>query len=144
VQDEMYSKPIETYFTEDTAPTSFGPLPNLRMDITNCLEFLYQWEQNFEQCEKEIIDQHYKMLKLIYSLSDFFFILLILCYQEQQHKVSQKTLDKSTENWKGADIKSRMNKKIGNQRKVLKNWTACWRLHHFLWVTNITPTEMIK
>ncbi|CAG8508623.1 19883_t:CDS:10 [Cetraspora pellucida] len=42
VQDEMYSKPIKTYFTEDTASTSFGPLPNLQMDITNCLEFLYQ------------------------------------------------------------------------------------------------------
>ncbi|CAG8741166.1 21959_t:CDS:2, partial [Gigaspora margarita] len=47
---------------------------------------------------------------------------------EQQHEVSQKTLDKSTENWKGADIKSRMNKKIGNQqdynlfiKELLKN-----------------------
>ncbi|CAG8479593.1 6558_t:CDS:10 [Gigaspora margarita] len=121
VQDEMYSKPIETYFTEDTAPTFFEPLPKPRMEIANCLKFFYQWDQNFEQCEKEIINQHYKMLKLIYSLSEVFFTLLIFCYQEQQHEVSQKTLDKSMENWK-----------------------ACWRLHHFLWVTNVTPTEMIE
>ncbi|CAG8813129.1 22570_t:CDS:1, partial [Gigaspora margarita] len=23
-------------------------------------------------------------------------------------------------------------------------WTSCWRLYHFLWVTNITPKEIIE
>jgi hypothetical protein len=27
---------------------------------------------------------------------------------------------------------------------MLKKWTSCWRLCHFLWVTNITPEEMVK
>ncbi|CAG8840485.1 15078_t:CDS:2, partial [Racocetra persica] len=28
--------------------------------------------------------------------------------------------------------------------KTTDNWKACWKLHHFLWVTNITPNKMIE
>ncbi|KAF0439190.1 hypothetical protein F8M41_004165 [Gigaspora margarita] len=92
----------------------------------SCLKYLQLWVQHFENCKREITNQNYKMLKLIYFLSEVFFTLLILCHQEQQREVSQKTLDKSTDNWKGTDIKSRMNKNFGNMnsRSILKNWTA--------------------
>ncbi|CAG8507816.1 5078_t:CDS:10 [Cetraspora pellucida] len=140
------SQPIVIYFNEDSTQVLLEPLPKQMKDVGSCLNYLQSWEQHFEHCQKEIINQQYKMLKLIYSLSDFFFILLILCQQEQQEEMSPIALERTTDNWKGNDLKARINKKFINidSRSILRKWTACWKLHHFLWVTNVTSNEMIE
>lgn len=142
----MCSQPIVKYFNEDSTLVLLEPLPNQMKDVDSCLKYLQLWEQHFEHYQKEITNQQYKMLKLIYSLSDFFFILLILCQQEQQEEMSPIALERTTDNWKGNDLKARINKKFSNinSRSILRKWTACWKLHHFLWVTNVTLNEMIE
>ncbi|RIB29406.1 putative molybdenum carrier-domain-containing protein [Gigaspora rosea] len=67
-------------------------------------------------------------------------------FNEQQEEMSPITLEKTTDNWKGNDLKARINKKFGNinSHSILKEWTACWKLHHFLWVTNVIQNEMIE
>ncbi|CAG8488712.1 17980_t:CDS:10 [Cetraspora pellucida] len=84
----MYSQLIVKYFNEDSTLVLLEPLPNQMKDVDSCLKYLQLWEQHFEHYQKEITNQQYKMLKLIYSLSNFFFILLILCQQEQQEEMS--------------------------------------------------------
>ncbi|CAG8720318.1 21228_t:CDS:10, partial [Gigaspora margarita] len=61
---------------------------------------------------------------------------------EKQEESSKRT----TNHWKGNNIKTRMYEKLGNKNKrgILMKWTACWRIHHILWVTNITPSELIN
>ncbi|CAG8631686.1 15732_t:CDS:10 [Dentiscutata erythropus] len=117
----VYSQPIEKYFNVDSTQVSLEPLLQQMKDIDSCVIYLNLWDNHYENCQKEITNQHYKMLKLVYSLSEVFFVLLIICQQEQQKEMSQIALDKTTDNWK-----------------------ACWRLHHFLYVTNVSPSEMIE
>ncbi|CAG8726581.1 2580_t:CDS:2, partial [Cetraspora pellucida] len=123
----MCSQPIVKYFNEDSTLVLLEPLPNQMKDIGSCLKYLQLWEQHFEHYQKEIINQQYKMLKLIYSLSDYFFILLILCQQEQQEEMSPIALERTTDNWKGNDLKAQINKKFSNinSRSILRKWTAC-------------------
>ncbi|CAG8528702.1 33893_t:CDS:2 [Racocetra persica] len=121
---------------------SLNPLLSNIKDVNGCLNYLNIWDQHFNQCEKVINDQQYRRIELIYSLSELFFILLALCSQEQQEESSKKT----TNHWKGNNIKTRMYEKLGNKNKhgILMKWTACWRIYHILWVTNITPRELIN
>ncbi|CAG8526916.1 12439_t:CDS:10, partial [Cetraspora pellucida] len=139
---EMYSKPPDKYFEEVSTKISLNPLPSHIKDVNGCLNYLKIWDQHFNHCEKVINDQQYRRIELIYSLSELFFILLTLCSQEQQEESSKKT----TNHWKGNNIKTRMYEKLGNKNKrgILMKWTACWRIHHILWVTNITPRELIN
>ncbi|CAG8667918.1 38129_t:CDS:10, partial [Gigaspora margarita] len=139
---EMYSQPPEKYFEEASTKISLNPLPSHIKDVNGCLNYLETWDQHFNHCEKVINNQQYKRIELIYSLSKLFFILLTLCSQEQQEESSKKT----TNHWKGNNIKTRMYEKLGNKNKrgILMKWTACWRIHHILWVTNITPSELIN
>ncbi|CAG8656516.1 9132_t:CDS:10, partial [Gigaspora rosea] len=132
----------QKYFKENPTEISLNPLPSHIKDVNGCLNYLNIWDQYFNHCEKVINDQQYKRIELIYSLSELFFILLALCSQEQHEESSKKT----TKHWKGNNIKTRMYEKLGNKNKrgILMKWTACWRIHHILWVTNITPRELIN
>jgi hypothetical protein len=140
---EMFSQSINKYF-KDSSEASLEPeqFPKIIEDIQGCTKYLAIWDSHFNNCKGLIEIQDYKMLKLVYSLTDVFFIMLKICYQEQ---VKDTSLAKNTNTWKGRDIKSRMNKFWNiDSRTMLKKWTSCWRLCHFLWVTNITPEEMVK
>ena len=139
---EMYSQPVNRYFNEASISSlEPEPLPVLMEDVNSCTAYLRIWDSHYNHCIREIGNQEYKMLKLIYSLSEVFFNMLKICHQEQDN---EKALEKNTGYWKGRDIKSRMNKLWDiSSRSMLKKWTGCWRLCHFLWVTNVTPEEMV-
>jgi len=139
---EMYSQPVNRYFNEASISSlEPEPLPVLMEDVNSCTAYLRIWDSHYNHCIREIGNQEYKMLKLIYSLSEVFFNMLKICHQEQDN---EKALEKNTGYWKGRDIKSRMNKLWDiSSRSMLKKWTGCWRLCHFLWVMNVTPKEMV-
>ncbi|RIB26536.1 hypothetical protein C2G38_2240693 [Gigaspora rosea] len=141
---EMFSQPISNYFNEEVFEGLMEPeqLPKKMEDIQSCSKYLKIWDLHYNNCKRLIGIQDYKMLKLTYSLTKVFFNMLKICYQEQ---VKDTSLAKNSDHWKRKDIKSRMNKLWDiNSRIMLKKWTSCWRLCHFLWVTNITPEEMIE
>ncbi|CAG8722160.1 9039_t:CDS:1 [Gigaspora margarita] len=141
----MFSQHINKYFNEEASEASLEPepLPHIIENVQDCSKYLIIWDSHFNNCKRLIRKEDFKMLKLIYSLTEVFFIMLKICYQEQ---VKDTSSAKNTDTWKGRDIKSRMNKfwNIYSSRTMLKKWTSCWRLCHFLWVTNITPKEMVE
>ncbi|CAG8554304.1 24111_t:CDS:10, partial [Gigaspora margarita] len=141
---EMFSQPIDRHFNEGVSEVSFEPepIPKIMEDVYSCSKYLKIWDSHFNNCKNLIGIQDYKMLRLTYSLTEVFFIMLKICNQEQ---VKDTSLAKNTNTWKGRDIKSRMNKFWNiNSRTMLKKWTSYWRLCHFLWVTNISPKEMVE
>lgn len=145
---DMFLQPVDKYFADVSTHISqtLESLPILLRDFTSCVNYLNIWNDHYVRCKEEINHQEHKKLQLVYSLSDVFFALLILCQQEQ---INENSLTNATNNSKGNDIKARMYKKFEiinniNRRSMLKKWTACWRLHHFLWVTNINSIEMIE
>ncbi|CAG8574410.1 17132_t:CDS:2, partial [Cetraspora pellucida] len=105
---KMFSQSINKYF-KDSSEASLEPeqFPKIIEDIQGCTKYLAIWNSYFNNCKGLIEIQDYKMLKLVYSLTDVFFIMLKICYQEQ---VKDTSLAKNTNTWKGRDIKSRMNK----------------------------------
>ncbi|CAG8458414.1 26040_t:CDS:10 [Gigaspora margarita] len=138
------SSPINQYFKKEVfeVSTEPEPFPKIMEDVRSCSEYLKIWDLHYNNCNRLIEIQDLKKLELIYSLAKVFFTMIKICYQEQ---VKDMSLAKNTNTWKGRDIKSRMNKFWNtNSRTMLIKWTSCWRLCHFLWVTNITPKEMVK
>lgn len=135
---EMYSQPINRYFKE-TLISSLEPepLPTRMEDANCCTTYLRIWDLHYDHCIKETENQNYKMLKLIYSLSEVFFNMLKICHQEQDNE--KALLEKNTGNWKGKNIKSRMNKLWNiNSRSILKKWRGCWRRIHNILVSVVS------
>lgn len=139
---EMFSQHINRYFNKvSEVSIEPEPFPKIMEDVQSCSEYLKSWDLHYNYCNRLIEIQDFKKLELIYSLTEVFFKMLKICYQEQVKDISLVS-----DYWKGRDIKSRMNKfwNIYSSRTMLKKWTSCWRLCHFLWVTNITPEEMVE
>ncbi|CAG8792464.1 1165_t:CDS:2, partial [Cetraspora pellucida] len=91
---EMYSQPVNRYFNEASISSlEPEPLPVLMEDVNSCTAYLRSWDSHFDHCTREIGNQEYKMLKLIYSLSEVFFNMLKICHQEQNN---EKALKKNT------------------------------------------------
>ncbi|CAG8695045.1 23182_t:CDS:1 [Cetraspora pellucida] len=101
---EMYSQPVNRYFNEASI-LSLGPelLPVLMKNVNSCTAYLRIWDSHYNHCIREIRNQKYKILKLIYSLSEVFFNILKICHQEQDN---EKAIEKNTIYWKRRDIKS--------------------------------------
>ncbi|CAG8530083.1 5992_t:CDS:1, partial [Racocetra persica] len=139
---EMYSQPVNKYFNEASI-SSLEPEPLLVLmeDVNSCTVYLRSWDSHYNHCIREIRNQEYKMLKLIYSLSKVFFKMLKICNQEQDN---EKVIEKNTGYWKERNIKSQINKLWNiSSCSMLKKWKGYWRLCYFLWVTNITPKEIV-
>ncbi|CAG8476391.1 4586_t:CDS:2, partial [Racocetra persica] len=96
---EINSLPVNRYFNEASILSlEPEPLPMLMEDVNSCTSYLRIWDSHYIYCIREIGNQNYKILKLIYSLSEVFFNMLKICHQEQDN---EKALEKSTDYWKG-------------------------------------------
>ncbi|CAG8696998.1 17373_t:CDS:2, partial [Racocetra persica] len=74
---EMFSQYINKYF-KDSLEASLEPkqFPKIIEDNQGCTKYLAIWDSHFNNCKGLIEIQDYKMLKLVYSLTDVFFIML--------------------------------------------------------------------
>ncbi|CAG8550805.1 13433_t:CDS:2 [Racocetra fulgida] len=93
---EMLTQPIHKYFNADFSEASLEPeqFPKIIEDIQGCFKYLAIWDSYFNNCKRLIGIQDYKMLKLVYSLTDVFFIMLKICYQEQVKDTSGGILNR--------------------------------------------------
>ncbi|CAG8662161.1 13121_t:CDS:10, partial [Dentiscutata heterogama] len=125
--------------------------PSYYAEILNKLRKGEGMSDNFASNTNDLVEMYSQPIEKYFNEDSIQVLLEPLPKQmkdvdKQQKEMSQIALEKTTDYWKGHDLKARINKKFGNinSRSVLKKWTACWKLHHFLWVTNITPREMIE
>ncbi|CAG8824150.1 44778_t:CDS:1 [Gigaspora margarita] len=99
---EMFSQPTNKYFKESISESLLEPepFPKTIEDVQSCFEYLAIWNTHFDNCRKAIGKQDFKMLKLIYSLTDVFFNMIKICHQEQ---VKDTSSEKNTDTWKGRE-----------------------------------------
>ncbi|CAG8577903.1 23772_t:CDS:2 [Gigaspora margarita] len=97
---EIFSQPTNKYFKESISESLLEPepFPKTIEDVQSCFKYLAIWNTHFNNCKKAIEKQDFKMLKLIYSLTDVFFSIIKICHQEQVKDTSSK---KNTNTWKG-------------------------------------------